>query len=100
MLKRGANYTLDMDFTPDFEAADELTVTAAALILNSYTDFPGQNTNACTWMTCPVVKDSRQTYTFKLSMDKNYPKGSFAVRWWMKHKNISKCCFMNRFKIE
>lgn len=94
------NYTLDMDFTPDFEANDDLTVVASAFIVSEYVDFVGMDTNACHWMTCPVVKDAKQTYSFKLSMDKKYPKGSFAVRWWMKHKDVSKCCFMNRFKIE
>lgn len=100
ILKRGSNYTLDMDFTPDFDAADQLTVTASAWVVASYADFPGQDTNACNWMTCPVVKNTRQTYTFKLSMDKNYPKGTFKTRWWMRQGEDSKCCFMNRFKIE
>lgn len=100
VLKRGSNYSLEAEFTPDFDAEDELTFTAAALIVNSYVDFPGMDINACHWMTCPIVKDQRQVYNFRLSMDKNYPKGSFAVRWWMKHKDVSKCCFMNRFRIE
>jgi hypothetical protein len=100
VLKRGSNYTLDMDFTPDFDAEDDLTVTASALFINEFVDFREMDINACHWMTCPVVKNVRQTYSFKLSMVKSYPKGSFDVRWWMKHKENSKCCFMNRFRIE
>lgn len=100
MLKRGSNYTLDMDFTPDFDASDDLSLVASAFVVSAYVDFAGMDTNACHWMQCPVEKDKRQTYTFKLSMDSSHPKGSFNVRWWMKHKDDSKCCFMNRFKLE
>lgn len=100
ILKRGSNYTLEMDFTPDFDASEDLTVTASSWVISAWVDFPGQNTKACDWMTCPVTKGTRQAYTFKLKMDKNYPTGSFKTRWWMKQGENSKCCFMNRFKIK
>lgn len=88
-----------MDFTPEFEG-DAFKVTAYALFPTSDAAFPGMDTDACHWMTCPVVKGVKQTYTFRLSMGHLNPKGAFHVRWLMTRGDEKKCCFVNRFKLE
>lgn len=90
---------MDMDFTPDFEGSD-LTLLAYALLPGVDAEFQGMDENACHWMTCPVVKGVKQTYTFNLSMGRTYPTGNFNVRWLMKKAGEPVCCFTNRFKIE
>lgn len=98
-LKRGLNYTMDVDFTPDFEGSD-VTMLAYALLPLKDAEFEGMDDNACNWMKCPVVPNTQQRYTFVLSMQKSYPKGMFHVRWLMKKGGEPKCCFTNKFKIE
>lgn len=98
-LKRGSNYTMMVNFTPDFEG-DDVTMLAYALLPGVDAEFQGMDDNACHWMNCPVVKDIPQAYTFNLSMQKSYPRGSFSVRWLMKKSGQPACCFTNRFKIE
>lgn len=98
-LKRGLNYTMNVDFTPDFEG-DDVTMLAYALLPGADAEFQGMDDNACHWMQCPVVKNAKQTYIFNLSMKRSYPLGSFNVRWLMKQNGEPKCCFTNRFKIE
>lgn len=98
-LKRGSNYTMTVDFTPDFDG-DDVTMLAYALLPGADAEFQGMDENACHWMKCPVVKGTQQTYTFALSMRKSYPRGMFNVRWLMKKAGEPKCCFTNKFKIE
>jgi ML domain len=98
-LKRGQNYTMDMDFTPKFEGSDH-TLLAYALLPGVDAEFQGMDSNACHWMKCPVQKDVKQTYTFNLMMQPSYPKGLFNVRWLMKQDGVPTCCFVNKFKIE
>lgn len=98
-LKRGLNYTMDVDFTPDFEGSD-VTMLAYALLPLADAEFEGMDDNACNWMKCPVAANTQQRYTFVLSMQKSYPKGTFNVRWLMKKGGEPKCCFTNKFKIE
>ncbi|CRL05089.1 CLUMA_CG018023, isoform A [Clunio marinus] len=96
-LKRGNNYTMNVDFTPDFEG-DDVTMLAYALLPGGIdAPFEGMDDNACHWMTCPVVKDTKQTYTFKLSIRRSYPKGIFQVRWLMKKAGEPKCCLFLLF---
>lgn len=98
-LRRALNYTMTVAFTPDFEG-DDITMMAYALLPGVDAAFDGMNDNACDWMTCPVVKNTQQTYTFVLSMKKSYPLGMFNVRWLMKKGGEPKCCFTNKFRIE
>lgn len=98
ILKRGLNYTMNMEFVPDFDGSD-ITLLAYALLPGADAEFQGMDENACNWMTCPLVKGARQTYTFNLSMRKSYPSGIFNVRWLMKKDGQPKCCFTNKFKI-
>lgn len=88
-----------MDFTPEFEGED-ITLLAYALLPGADAEFVGMNDNACDWMSCPVVKNVKQTYTFQLMIKTSYPKGLFSVRWLMKKAGEPKCCFVNKFKIE
>lgn len=91
---------MNVDFKPDFEGNDVTLLAYALLPGGSNVPFPGMNENACDWMQCPVIKDKVQTYTFNLTMSKDYPAGLFNVRWLMKLKGESKCCFQNKFRIE
>lgn len=88
-----------MDFTPEFEG-DDITMLAYAQLPGTDKKFEGMDANACRWMQCPVVKSTKQTYAYSLSMNKNYPKGLFNVRWSMKQGDENKCCFIVKFKIE
>lgn len=98
ILKRGLNYTLNIDFVPEFDG-DDITLLAYALLPGADAEFQGMDENACHWMTCPLVKGVKQTYTFNLSMRRSYPAGMFNVRWLMKKAGQPKCCFTNKFKI-
>jgi hypothetical protein len=108
---------MEVDFKPDFEGSD-VTLLAYALLPGTDAPFPGMDDNACHWMNCPVVKDTTQTYTFNLTMSRDYPavsfesksrlnsnfipllfQGMFNVRWLMKLAGEPKCCFQNKFKI-
>jgi hypothetical protein len=97
-LKRGTNYTMTVDFIPDFEG-DDITLLAYALLPLKDVGFDGMDENACHWMNCPVVKGIKQTYTFRLSMSKSYPSGMFNTRWSMKKGGVPTCCFVNKFRI-
>jgi hypothetical protein len=35
--------------------------------------FVGMNSDACTFTTCPIQADSRQTYEYQLSISKKFP---------------------------
>lgn len=90
---------MNVDFVPKFEGSD-VTLLAYALLPGVDAPFPDMDDNACNWMQCPVVKDVKQTYVFKLSMNAGFPKGMFNVRWLMKQGGEPKCCFTNKFKLE
>jgi hypothetical protein len=73
ILKRGSSYTMNVDFKPDFEGSDVTMLAYALLPGGSDVSFPGMDDNACHWMQCPVMKNMVQTYTFNLTMSKDYP---------------------------
>lgn len=99
LIKRSKNYTLEMDFTPEFDGED-ITMLAYALLPGKDAKFEGMDSNACNWMKCPVVNGTQQTYSYSLAMKKIYLRGLFNVRWSMKKGDDYKCCFIVKIKIE
>jgi hypothetical protein len=71
---------MEVDFKPDFEGSDVTLLAYALLPGGTDAPFPGMDDNACHWMNCPVVKDTTQTYTFNLTMSKDYPSVSFKSK--------------------
>jgi Niemann-Pick C2 protein len=60
-------------------SADNLT--GKVYWVNQMGDLPfvGMNSNACTFTTCPIQADERQTYTYQLHISKKFPVVSEAV---------------------
>lgn len=70
---------MDVVFKPDFEGSNVTMLAYALLPGGADAPFPGMNDDACHWMQCPVVQDTTQTYTFNLTMSKDYPTVSCRV---------------------
>ncbi|KAG5671000.1 hypothetical protein PVAND_001225 [Polypedilum vanderplanki] len=99
-LRRLHNASIVFDFTPDFDTAEGDDV-----FLGMYTTrpaetiWPGMDTNACNHMTCPVVKNQLNHYTYFVNIPQSYPRGLFTVRFLMKKAGIPKCCFLTKISI-
>lgn len=87
-----------MDFTPDFDASS-VKVSAYAHNLND-APFESMDTNACNYMTCPIVKDQKSTYNYFVPIEAKHPPGVYDVKWVMTVDDQPKCCFINKLKID
>lgn len=100
ILRKGSEYILEMDFTPDFDGSN-VNVMAHAI---DYADAPfaDMNGDACimNYLKCPITKGERTTYTYNLTLGKMYPPGVHRVKWVVSEDNIPKCCFTNKLKID
>jgi Niemann-Pick C2 protein len=91
---------MNVHFIPDFEGSDNITMIAYALLPGVDAKFDAIDEDACKFMTCPIVKDVRNTYTLILNISPNYPLSTINTRWVMSQNSATKCCFVNKFKIE
>lgn len=71
-VKRNVNAAINVEFTPDFDG-DDITMMAYAVMPGIEKSFPDMDSNACNFMTCPVAKNNKQTYTFGLKLAPSYP---------------------------
>lgn len=97
-LKRGTQYYMNMNFTPDFDG-DDIEMLAFTKIANIDAEFEGMDKNACNFMTCPVVNGTTKDYLFNVLVDRSKPRGTFRVQWRMKQRGVNRCCFENKFKL-
>ncbi|KAK9891623.1 hypothetical protein WA026_015586 [Henosepilachna vigintioctopunctata] len=86
-LKRGTNITFDLTFKTDVES-DTLKAVVHGVILGEEKSFKLPNDNGCVdcGITCPITKDSVQTYSTDLAIQKWYPKVSVDVKWELQNK--------------
>lgn len=78
-VKRNVLAAINIDFTPDFDG-DDITMMAYALLPGASKSFDAMDPNACNFTTCPVVKGTRQTYSFGLKLAPHYPLVSHLSR--------------------
>ncbi|PNF33184.1 hypothetical protein B7P43_G12809 [Cryptotermes secundus] len=71
-IKRGRSASIQFDFTPTVGSE---TLTGKVYWVNQMGDLPfvGMNSDACTFTTCPIQPDRRQTYEYQLSISKRFP---------------------------
>jgi Niemann-Pick C2 protein len=62
-------------------AVGSQTLTGKVYWVNQMGDIPfvGMNSDGCTFTTCPIQADTRQTYEYQLSISKKFPVVSRKV---------------------
>lgn len=99
-IKRGRSASIQFDFTPTVGSE---TLTGKVYWVNQMGDLPfvGMNSDACTFTTCPIQADGRQTYEYQLSISKKFPVRSYDIKWrlWNEDSDLLECCFMTKIKL-
>ncbi|XP_077290995.1 MD-2-related lipid-recognition protein-like [Arctopsyche grandis] len=90
-IKKGKSAAVEIDFTPTFDA-EKLTGTAFWTSKVADLPFVGMDTNACNYATCPIVKNQRTTYDFKLDISRKFPSSTYDVKWKLANDNHDQCC--------
>ncbi|KAK9891624.1 hypothetical protein WA026_015587 [Henosepilachna vigintioctopunctata] len=86
-LKRGTNMTFSVTFKSDVPT-DTLKAVVHGVVFGEERIFKLPNDNGCvdSGITCPIAKDSLQTYTTSLPVKRYYPKVSVDVKWELQNK--------------
>ncbi|PSN35232.1 hypothetical protein C0J52_15517 [Blattella germanica] len=110
-IKRGRSASIQFDFTAlivqytcfTVPAAATETLTGRAFWTNTAGDLPfvGMNTDACSYTTCPVQANQRQTYDYQLSISRKFPVRAYDVKWklWNEELSVFQCCFIAKIKL-
>lgn len=81
-LKRGTNASIEIEFKTDV-TTDTVTAVVHGIIFGEEKKFDLPNTNGCvdSLLTCPLAKDSVNTYLTSLPIKRIYPKLSVDVKF-------------------
>ncbi|KAL7047492.1 hypothetical protein ACKWTF_002942 [Chironomus riparius] len=101
ILYRKENYTINVDFVPKF-SSDHIK-------MDLFFDFINFNmlrnisysidTEACNFMTCPIVNGIKNTYRYRGHIPNIIPKAMYRFYFMMSEGSIPKCCFGMKINI-
>ncbi|XP_054261577.1 MD-2-related lipid-recognition protein-like isoform X2 [Macrosteles quadrilineatus] len=93
-IKLGTNATLSFEYTPNWGTSK---AGSQAFKVGTLVDigFENMDTNGCKYTTCPIEENKRQTYTFALQVEKQFPVTTHQIRWklWDEEDFHRQCCF-------
>lgn len=76
-LRRSENASISINLTPDFDG-DNITILAYTTVPIE-AQWPGMDSDACKFMSCPVQKDVPTTYNYAMQLTPDYPRVSSTL---------------------
>ncbi|XP_013111171.2 MD-2-related lipid-recognition protein [Stomoxys calcitrans] len=98
-LKRRQPATLELDFTPEFNA-DTLSA-SLNWVRPDGQELPliSMDREACKYTNCPVTNGQQQTYKVEIPIDKKFPLNAYTIKWTLKAPSGEQCCFTHDIKL-
>jgi len=92
VFRKNTNVTIDIDFTPTVGSSQAVTADVLGVLRKNYQiSLPSMDSDACKSLSCPLVANTRQTYTYRLFIQSSYPSRKYLVKWILRGAPFNMC---------